>query len=112
MKGYLKTTGWVFKLQAETTTVGTHRDCDLCLQNGGVEEHHALIEWSKSEPCFVLSDLNSAHGTYVNDCRIHNAAVRLTPGDELHFGYGGSTYQLAVESPSMSDIIYKLSICV
>ncbi|XP_036844033.1 forkhead-associated domain-containing protein 1 [Oncorhynchus mykiss] len=101
MKGYLKTTGWVFKLQAETTTVGTHRDCDLCLQNGGVEEHHALIEWSKSEPCFVLSDLNSAHGTYVNDCRIHNAAVRLTPGDELHFGYGGSTYQLAVESPSM-----------
>ncbi|XP_071022899.1 forkhead-associated domain-containing protein 1-like [Oncorhynchus clarkii lewisi] len=101
MRGYLKTTGWVFKLQAETTTVGTHRDCDLCLQNGGVEEHHALIEWSKSEPCFVLSDLNSAHGTYVNDCRIHNAAVRLTPGDELHFGYGGSTYQLAVESPSM-----------
>ncbi|XP_041726284.2 forkhead-associated domain-containing protein 1 isoform X2 [Coregonus clupeaformis] len=101
MRGYLKTTGWVFKLQAETTTVGTHRDCDLCLQNGGVEEHHAIIEWSKSEPCFVLSDLNSAHGTYVNDCRIHNAAVRLTPGDELHFGYGGSTYQLAVESPSM-----------
>ncbi|XP_052338845.1 forkhead-associated domain-containing protein 1 isoform X1 [Oncorhynchus keta] len=101
MRGYLKTAGWVFKLQAETTTVGTHRDCDLCLQNGGVEEHHALIEWSKSEPCFVLSDLNSAHGTYVNDCRIHNAAVRLTPGDELHFGYGGSTYQLAVESPSM-----------
>uniref|UniRef100_A0A674CTP4 Forkhead-associated domain-containing protein 1-like n=1 Tax=Salmo trutta TaxID=8032 RepID=A0A674CTP4_SALTR len=100
MRGYLKTSGWVFKLQAETTTVGTHRDCDLCLQNGGVEEHHALIEWSKSERSFVLSDLNSAHGTYVNDCRIHNAAVRLTPGDELHFGYGGSTYQLAVENPS------------
>ncbi|XP_067095247.1 forkhead-associated domain-containing protein 1 [Osmerus mordax] len=100
MKGYLKTSGWVFKLEPKTTTVGRHGDCDLCLQNGGVDEHHALIEWSDSERCFVLSDLNSAHGTYVNGCRIHNAAVRLSPGDELHFGYGGSTYQLAVDIPS------------
>ncbi|KAL1021271.1 hypothetical protein UPYG_G00010990 [Umbra pygmaea] len=100
-RGYLKTTGRVFKLQSETTTVGSHRDSDLCLQNGGVQEHHALIEWSESEGCFVLSDLNSSHGTYVNDCRIHNAAVCLTPGDKLNFGYGGSTYQLAVVSTSM-----------
>ncbi|XP_062316535.1 forkhead-associated domain-containing protein 1 [Osmerus eperlanus] len=100
MKGYLKTSGWVFKLEPKTTTVGRQGDCDLCLQNGGVDEHHALIEWSDSERCFVLSDLNSAHGTYVNGCRIHNAAVRLSRGDELHFGYGGSTYQLAVDIPS------------
>ncbi|XP_046890077.1 forkhead-associated domain-containing protein 1 [Hypomesus transpacificus] len=100
MKGYLKTSGWVFKLQPKTTTVGRHGDCDLCLQNGGVDEHHALIEWSDPERCFVLSDLNSAHGTYVNGCRIHNAAVRLSRGDELHFGYGGSSYQLAVDIPS------------
>uniref|UniRef100_A0A3P8XS91 FHA domain-containing protein n=1 Tax=Esox lucius TaxID=8010 RepID=A0A3P8XS91_ESOLU len=101
MRGYLKATGWVFKLQAETTTVGRHRDCDLCLLNEGVEEHHARIVWSKSERCFVLSDLNTSHGTYVNDCCIHNAAVRLTPGDELSFGCGGSIYQLAIDSPPM-----------
>ncbi|KAJ8016455.1 hypothetical protein DPEC_G00007380 [Dallia pectoralis] len=101
MKGYLKTAGWLFKLQAETTTVGRHWGCDLCLLNGGVEEHHALVAWSQSERCFVLKDLNTSHGTYVNDCCIHNAAVRLNPGDELSFGYGGSTYQLAIDSPSM-----------
>ncbi|MCI4380795.1 hypothetical protein PGIGA_G00244140 [Pangasianodon gigas] len=97
MKGYLKTLNWIFKLQPKSTTVGKHRDSDLCLQNGGVDEHHATIEWNEMEHCYVLNDLNSAHGTYVNDCRIHNAAVRLTPGDEIHFGYGGSAYKLLVD---------------
>ncbi|KAJ8388942.1 hypothetical protein AAFF_G00125030 [Aldrovandia affinis] len=99
MRGYLKTLGWVFKLQPKTK-VGRHEDSDLCLQNGGVEEHHALIELSESERCFVLRDLNSTHGTFVNECRIHNAAVNLTPGDELYFGFGGPSYQLVVDSPS------------
>lgn len=63
-----------------------------------MDEHHATIEWKEAEHCYVLTDLNSAHGTYVNDCRIHNATVRLTAGDQLHFGYGGSTYELLLET--------------
>ncbi|XP_046726387.1 forkhead-associated domain-containing protein 1 isoform X3 [Silurus meridionalis] len=97
MRGYLKTLNWMFKLQPKSTTVGRHRDSDLCLQNGGVDEHHATIEWNEIKHCYVLTDLNSAHGTYVNDCQIHNATVCLTPGDELHFGYGGSAYKLLVD---------------
>ncbi|TSN76584.1 Forkhead-associated domain-containing protein 1 [Bagarius yarrelli] len=98
MRGYLKSLNWIFKLQPKSTTVGKHRDSDLCLQNGGVNEHHATIEWNENEHCYVLSDLNSAHGTYVNDCHIHNATVRLTPGDEIHFGYGGSAYKLLIDA--------------
>lgn len=60
--------------------------------------HHATIEWNEMEHCYILNDLNSAHGTYVNDCCIHNAAVRLTPGDEIHFGYGGSAFKLLVDT--------------
>ncbi|XP_047011615.1 forkhead-associated domain-containing protein 1 [Ictalurus punctatus] len=97
MRGYLKTLNWIFKLQPKITTVGKHRDSHLCLQNGGVDEHHATIEWNEMDHCYVLNDLNSAHGTYVNDCHIHNVAVRLTPGDEIHFGYGGSAYKLLVD---------------
>ncbi|KAI4903240.1 hypothetical protein NFI96_022062, partial [Prochilodus magdalenae] len=73
--------------------------------NGGVEEHHATIEWSEVEHCYVLSDLNSVHGTYVNDCRIHNAAVRLAQGDELHFGYGGSTYELVLDTKDALPVL-------
>ncbi|KAL7884914.1 hypothetical protein AOLI_G00076840 [Acnodon oligacanthus] len=105
MKAYLKTLNWIFKLKSKRITVGRHKDADLCLQNGGVEEHHATIEWNEAEHCYVLSDLNSVHGTYVNDCRIHNAAVRLTPGDELHFGYGGSTYELILDTKDALPVL-------
>ncbi|XP_062855056.1 forkhead-associated domain-containing protein 1 isoform X2 [Trichomycterus rosablanca] len=109
MRGYLQTLNWIFKLQPRSTTVGKHKDSDLCLQNGGVEDHHATIEWNETEHCYVLSDLNSIHGTYVNDCRIHNAAVRLSPGDELHFGYGGSTYKLLVDPANPLPILHARS---
>ncbi|KAG1947430.1 chymotrypsin-like elastase family member 2A preproprotein [Pimephales promelas] len=66
--------------------------------NSGVDECHATIDWCEADSCYVIRDLNSAHGTYVNDCRIHNATVRLSPGDRLHFGYGGSTYELSTDS--------------
>ncbi|XP_051760395.1 forkhead-associated domain-containing protein 1 isoform X2 [Ctenopharyngodon idella] len=98
MRGYLKTLNWVFKLQPKRTTIGRHKDSDLCLQNSGVDECHATIDWCEADSCYVICDLNSAHGTYVNDCRIHNATVRLSPGDQLHFGYGGPTYELSIDS--------------
>nr|XP_055023654.1 forkhead-associated domain-containing protein 1 isoform X2 [Misgurnus anguillicaudatus] len=98
MRGYLKTLNWVFKLQSKRTTIGKHKDSDLCLQNAGVDECHAIIDWCDVNSCYLISDLNSAHGTYVNDCRIHNATVRLSPGDKLHFGYGGSTYEFTIDT--------------
>uniref|UniRef100_A0A672NH16 Forkhead-associated (FHA) phosphopeptide binding domain 1 n=1 Tax=Sinocyclocheilus grahami TaxID=75366 RepID=A0A672NH16_SINGR len=104
MRGYLKTLNWIFKLQPKSTTIGRHKDSDLCLQNSGVDERHATIDWCEADGCYVIHDLNSAHGTYVNDCRIHNATVLLSSGDLLHFGYGGSTYELCIDSKKSSPI--------
>ena len=36
----------------------------------------------------MIQDLNSAHGTYVNACCVQNAAVRLSSGDVIRFGFG------------------------
>ena len=66
-----------------------------------MELQHAVIEYSDSEYCFVLQDLNTAHGTYVNDCRVQNAAVRLAPGDIIRFGYSGIPMELDVEDAPM-----------
>ncbi|KAL2103207.1 hypothetical protein ACEWY4_000075 [Coilia grayii] len=98
MKAYLCSQGWLFKLHSKTTRVGRHEDNDLCLRNAGVEESHALIEWREAERSYVLTDLDSAHGTYVNGCRIHNASVSLSHADQLHFGYGGPAYQLTLDT--------------
>ena len=74
-------------------------------QSQGVDFQHAVIEYSEEEECYVLQDLNSAQGTYVNDCRVQNAAVRLAPGDSIRFGYGGVPYELQVENPAQVSFI-------
>ncbi|XP_051787278.1 forkhead-associated domain-containing protein 1 [Erpetoichthys calabaricus] len=103
MRAYLKTSEGLFPLRPKTTSLGRRDDCDLCLQNSGIEDRHALIDFSETEGCFVLRDLNSQHGSFVNDCRIQNASVRLAPRDVLRFGFGGPTYELIVEhTPSVS----------
>uniref|UniRef100_A0A674K9G1 FHA domain-containing protein n=1 Tax=Terrapene triunguis TaxID=2587831 RepID=A0A674K9G1_9SAUR len=69
-------------------------------QSVGIEDHHAVIEFSESENSFVLQDFNSLHGTFVNDCHIQNAAVKVGAGDILHFGSGGTSYELVIENTS------------
>ena len=68
-------------------------------QAGGIDQQHAIIEYSDQEDCYVLQDLNTAQGTYVNDVRVQNAAVRLAPGDIIRFGFGGTPYELNIENP-------------
>lgn len=63
-----------------------------------MDEQHALIEYIDDENCYILQDLNSSSGTFVNDCRIQNAAVRLIEQDTIRFGSGGETFQFIVQS--------------
>ena len=77
-------------------------------QNAGVDQQHAIIEYSEQEDCYVLQDLNTAQGTYVNDVRVQNAAVRLAPGDIVRFGYGGTPYELNIENPPPVIIFLNL----
>ena len=54
-----------------------------------MERQHAVIEYNEAEGCFVVQDLNSAHGTYINDCCVLNAAVRyFVSVDVIRFGFG------------------------
>ncbi|KAK2175101.1 hypothetical protein NP493_750g01052 [Ridgeia piscesae] len=99
MKGFLKSPDGIFQLGLRVTTVG--RDgSDLVLKTAGAEFQHAIIEYSNQDDCFVLQDLNTCQGTYINDCRVQNAAVRLAPGDIIRFGYGGMPYELELDNQS------------
>ena len=68
------------------------------MQTPGIDLQHAVVENSEQEQCFVLQDLNTQQGTYVNDCRVQNAAVRLAPGDLIRFGADGNSYELQVDT--------------
>ncbi|WAR14835.1 FHAD1-like protein [Mya arenaria] len=98
-KAFLKSgDGAYYQLAPKVTTIGKE-NCDILLQTNGVDQQHAIIEYSEQEDCYVLQDLNSGQGTYVNDVRVQNAAVRLAPGDVIRFGYCGQPYELNIDNP-------------
>ncbi|XP_054857773.1 forkhead-associated domain-containing protein 1 [Eublepharis macularius] len=74
------------------------------LKAPSIEDHHAAIEFTELENVFILRDFNSTHGTFVNDCLIQNAAVRVSPGDVLRFGSNGTVFELMVESAPQEKV--------
>ena len=100
MKGYLRSPDALLSLAPKITTIG-RENCDITIEFASVDSQHALIEFCEGEGCFVLQDLNSSQGTYINDTKIQNAAVRLAPFDQIRFGYGGAVYQFELDDVSI-----------
>ncbi|XP_065594220.1 forkhead-associated domain-containing protein 1 [Cyrtonyx montezumae] len=97
MKAFLRSSEECFQLKQQRTTIGRHEGSDIILKSAGTEEHHAALEFSGWESGFVLQDLNSLQGTFVNGCQVQNAAVHVGPGDILRFGAQGAPFKLVVD---------------
>ncbi len=73
----------VFSLQVEESlTLGRSPDNDLQIFDTKISRYHCLIEKEKNE--FIIRDLNSSNGTYVNGKLI--SVKVLSDGDEIHLG--------------------------
>jgi pSer/pThr/pTyr-binding forkhead associated (FHA) protein len=77
-------TGNVFTPNRIPIVIGRSSDCDVVLHDGTVSRRHCVIE-SRGE-LFVVSDLRSPNGLFLNDAknRIENHVLRN--GDEIIFG--------------------------
>jgi pSer/pThr/pTyr-binding forkhead associated (FHA) protein len=77
-------TGNVFTPNRIPIVMGRSSDCDVILHDGTVSRRHCVIE-SRGE-LFVVSDLRSPNGLFLNDSknRIENHVLRS--GDEIIFG--------------------------
>ncbi|BFZ23626.1 hypothetical protein BsWGS_26664 [Bradybaena similaris] len=103
VRGHLKgADGTVFPLR-HITTIG-QGNSDNVIKLPGVDNEHCKIDYSEQDGCYVLQDLNTTQGTYVNEVRVQNAAVRLAPGDLIRFGYNGQTFELVVQSDTQVSI--------
>jgi pSer/pThr/pTyr-binding forkhead associated (FHA) protein len=69
-------------IQGDNIMVGRDRTCAIVLSHPAVSRRHARITLSGSS--YVLEDLKSANGTYVNNTRVDR--VKLKPGDVVRFG--------------------------
>ncbi len=88
-------------------TVGRDPGNDIILRDPKVSRHHAEIVFERG--FFVLHDLASANGTYVNGKRVRVAP--LTHGAKLRMGntYGRFSEELPTESDGESQEGYDAS---
>lgn len=69
-----------------------------------VGRQHAKIAPDPNDTSqFMVTDLNSRNGTYVNKQRIASA-TRIVPGDLIQLGPGGPEFQFDLEPRSMSTV--------
>jgi eukaryotic-like serine/threonine-protein kinase len=69
-------------IQGESVMVGRDRTCSIVLSHPAVSRRHARMTLNGS--AWLLEDLQSANGTYVNNTRVDK--VKLKAGDVVRFG--------------------------
>ncbi len=80
ISGKLK--GAVFKLSDETLVIGRETTASLCIADASVSRRHSIID--KNEDGFVITDLESLNGTFVNDVPVRTR--KLEHGDRVRIG--------------------------
>jgi hypothetical protein len=74
--------GETFHPEGERTTIGRSPDCEVFLDDVTVSRKHAVL--TQRDGKFVIEDLGSLNGTFLNRHRIESA--ELSDGDELQIG--------------------------
>ncbi|MBI4833651.1 MAG: FHA domain-containing protein [Planctomycetes bacterium] len=85
-----------FKLNKDTVLLGRDPTCDVQIDNVGVSRHHARIE--KRGPAYVVLDLASGNGTYVNGKRVNQ--YNLNDGDEIGLWNYSILFKIMDEVPA------------
>jgi len=80
ISGKLK--GAIFAINEETLIIGRETNADLCIADASVSRRHSKIE--KKEEGFVITDLESLNGTFINDVPVKTRL--LEHGDRVRIG--------------------------
>lgn len=87
-------------LQKERFSLGRDADNDLQLHDTEVSRHHALLQ--RVEDQYLIEDLDSSNGTYINSIRTSKQILRT--GDRLQLGRTLMIYTSNVESGSENGL--------
>lgn len=74
--------GAYYVLSRPLTTIGRAESCDISFDDITVSRHHSEV--MRTDGHYVVRDLGSLNGTYVNQQRVD--VVELRQGDELQIG--------------------------
>ena len=71
-----------FRLTGRRTIIGRDQSCDIVLSDSSISRRHAVLEQRRK--LYVIRDLNSTNGTFVNGIRITEKVLK--PEDEIKLG--------------------------
>jgi two-component system, cell cycle response regulator len=74
--------GRIYAVVGGVTTIGRGSMVDIRLRDDAVSRRHCQIVWD--QPTYIVEDLGSKNGTYLNGDRVH--AAFLTNRDRLGIG--------------------------
>jgi len=83
------------RMRRSPFTIGRDPRGQLALPDNRVSRAHAQVRWEAGQ--FVLYDLNSVNGTFVNDEKVQQAF--LQPGDRIRVGDTELVFQTARRQP-------------
>ena len=109
MRGFLRNPRHLYMLDTDVVSIGRKKfkelespykyrkaEFHIPLVTSNADPFHALIEKNHVRNCYILMDLNTTYGTYVNDIKLQNQAIKLLPGDIIRFGHDESTYEFGI----------------
>ena len=105
-KGYIRSLspqhrGNRVEVSAQPILLGRSQECGVVYQSGtpGVSGRHASLTFDKNTGEFILTDLQSSYGTYLQNGQklTPNMAYRLRSGDQFYLGENGNMLQVTVE---------------
>jgi pSer/pThr/pTyr-binding forkhead associated (FHA) protein len=79
--------GKIFRLHSDVTLIGRDPSCDIVLDDQAISRQHVKIrsdEGDEDEQVFVLHDLATENGTFVNDEEV--LKHELSDGDHVRMG--------------------------
>lgn len=88
-----------FLLDTERVTAGRHTKADIFLDDVTVSRKHA--EFQQQGGQFVVRDLGSLNGTYVNRTRVDESALQV--GDEVQIGKFRLTFHPSPNRPAGTE---------
>jgi pSer/pThr/pTyr-binding forkhead associated (FHA) protein len=87
-----------YTFEKDAITIGRDADCEIMIENIGASRRHAQIE--KTAEGYVLSDLQSHNGTFVNGEKVFHHRL----GDTDEFFIGKYAFQFEALEPVVATI--------
>jgi pSer/pThr/pTyr-binding forkhead associated (FHA) protein len=87
-------------------TIGRLPAHPICIENLGISRNHAFILGDIEEKIFILEDLRSLNGTYVNKKRVHKWLLK--PNDVITIGQHALEY-VEASTPPPAAAAYPLA---